>query len=90
VSYKVETYWNNNWIKIIEGSKQFCEGYILAKQDYSPRVAYRLIKEGKMLREWPAREDVKIGQIAGWPTAEQYEKAAQKALDMAKLIREKS
>ena len=34
--------------------------------------------------------DVGIGLIAGWPTAEQYERAAEKALDKAKEIRSRN
>jgi hypothetical protein len=40
------------------------------------------------MEEIEAREDVSIGQVAGWPTAEQYERAAAKALEKAKVIRE--
>lgn len=36
-----------------------------------------------------AREDVFIGQIAGYPTALQYELAAERALAKAKAIRER-
>jgi hypothetical protein len=38
--------------------------------------------------EIKAHDDVNIGQVAGWPTAEQYEQAAEKALERAKKISE--
>ena len=46
--------------------------------------------DGRIIEEVAASDDVSIGQIAGWPTAEQYEKAASMALELAKAIREKS
>jgi len=45
--------------------------------------------DGKIVDEVQAFDDVGIGQVAGWPTAEQYELAAERALEKAKKIREK-
>jgi hypothetical protein len=60
-----------------------------ARADYSPRCAMRLMRsDGKIIEELAADEDVGIGMIAGWPTAEQYELAAAKALQRAHIIRE--
>ena len=44
--------------------------------------------DGRVMEEVPAREDVAIGMVAGWPTAEQFERAANKALERARVIRE--
>ncbi len=40
------------------------------------------------MEEVPAREHVALGIVAGWPTAEQFERAAHKALERARVIRE--
>ena len=74
----------------MRGSLQYCQGFLDARKDYAPRNAYRLMRsDGKVMEEVAAYEDVFVGQIAGWPTAEQYESAANKALARAQAIREK-
>lgn len=89
--YSLESFHLGKWIKFRDGSLQYCQGFLDARKDYAPRLAYRLIRsDGKVLEETPARDDVSIGQVAGWPTAEQYESAAAKALDQAKVIRRKN
>lgn len=87
--YRIESF-SGQWYKILQGSMQYCQGFLDARKDYAPRLAYRLMRsDGRIMEEVPARDDVNIGQIAGWPTAEQYEHAAHKALDRAKAIRER-
>ncbi len=87
--YYLETFVIGKWLKILQGSLQYCQGFLDARKDYSPRPAYRLMRsDGRVMEEVPAREDVKIGLIAGWPTAEQYEAAANEALERAKVIRD--
>lgn len=87
-SYRIETYHEGKWIKILEGSKQFLEGYLYAKKDYAPRPHFRIVREdGRIVDELPCRHDINIGQVAGWPTAEQYERAGKDALARAELIR---
>jgi hypothetical protein len=76
------------WVKAVEGSLQFCRGYMYAKSDYAPRLAHRLVRsDGKIVEEFSANEDVSIGMIAGWPTAEQYVRAAARAMARAEAIR---
>jgi hypothetical protein len=43
--------------------------------------------DDKIIEEVQAREDVSVGQVAGWPTGEQYKRAANQALEKAKAIR---
>lgn len=87
-TYHLETFAIGKWLKIISGSLQYCQGYLDARKDYAPRLAYQLTRsDGKIIEALEARDDVSIGQVAGWPTAEQYEIAANKALDRAKAIR---
>ncbi len=87
--YHIETFTIGKWLKIVMGSREYCRGYLNARQDLSPRNAYRLVRsDGQIVDEYPAREDVSIGQVAGFPSAEQYERAGNRAFDMAKAIRE--
>lgn len=89
--YQLESFAIGKWLKILQGSMQYCQGFLDARKDYAPRNAYRLVRsDGKIMEEVAAREDVNIGQIAGWPTAAQYESAANKALERAKAIRERA
>lgn len=89
--YHLESFAIGKWLKILQGSLQYCQGFLDARKDYAPRNAYRLMRsDGRVMEEVPARDDVNIGQIAGWPSAEQYESAANKALERAKAIRERA
>ena len=86
--YYIETFSCGGWIKMLHGSRQYCQGFLDARKDYSPSSPYRLMRpDGKVIERVLAREDVSIGQVAGWPTAEQFERAADKALERAKAIR---
>ena len=89
--YHIESLAHGSWLTILRGSMQYLQGFLDARKDYAPRTAYRLMRsDGRTMEEVPARDDVNIGQIAGWPTAEQYEAAANKALDRARAIRERN
>ena len=87
-TYYIETYAYDRWYKTTEGGLFYLQGYMDAKKHYAPRLHHRLVRsDGKIIEELPAREDVFIGMIAGWPTAEQYERAGNEALERAKAIR---
>jgi hypothetical protein len=90
--YHLESFAHGAWVKFLKGFPlQYCQGFLDARKDHAPRLAYRLMRsDGRVMEEVAAREDVNIGQIAGWPSAEQYEAAANKALECAKAIRERS
>lgn len=88
-SYTIESFSVGKWRSILSDTRDFCLGYLSACKQDAPRNSYRLIRsDGKVLSEVPANLDVNIGMIAGWPTPEQYEAAAQRALAMAAHIRE--
>lgn len=71
-----------------QGNIDYLQGYMNAMENQSPRLAHQIISpNGKVLDEIPERTDVGIGQVAGWPTAEQYEAAAKRALERASAIR---
>jgi len=87
--YHIEYFANGKWSCLLQAPVQYCRGYIDARRDYSPRLAHRIKRsDGRVMEEISAREDVNIGMIAGWPSAEQYEAAANRAFECAKVIRE--
>tara|TARA_R110000868_G_scaffold248674_1_gene505227 strand:- start:311 stop:625 length:315 start_codon:yes stop_codon:yes gene_type:complete len=90
--YSIESYFNNKWMTILKNCpQQYCFGYVDSYIYYAPRCALRIKRsDGKIIREIAANDDVNIGQIAGWPTAEQYESAGNRALETAKVIRERN
>lgn len=88
-TYKLECLVGEKWCKFKEGDLRYLEGYIDSHKDSSPRCALQIIRsDGRIIESVAAREDVSVGMIAGWPTPEQYEAAAQRALDKAKALRE--
>ena len=87
-TYTVQTFYCGSWMSLFSETRDFCLGYLDAKKDYAPRNAYRIMRsDGKITLELPSVEDVAIGQIASYPTAEQYELAANRALQQAQRIR---
>ena len=89
-TYSIQRLYNGDWYSLIKGEYlQYCLGWLDRTQDQSPRPAYRLVRsDGRIMKLLTEREDVCIGMVAGFPTAEQYEAAAQMALNMAAVIRE--
>lgn len=64
----------------------YADGYLDAvAHGPTPRLAHRMVRnrDGKVVRELPALEDVGVGMIAGWPSWQQYARAAIRALDRA-------
>jgi len=82
---------DDHWLSIIQDdSLLYLRGHIDARRDFGgPRRAYRIIRErdGRQMCSIPAIDDVSIGMVCGWPTAEQYEAAAARALARAAAIR---
>jgi hypothetical protein len=78
------------WNPFIQyASLGYCKGYLDASRKESPRLRLQIVRSDDKIIEELAPDDVLyVGQYAGKPTAEQYERAAQKALDTAKQIRE--
>ena len=88
MSYHLEIPCLGKWNRFKTGSKGYCQGYMDALRGAYPRSEVRMVDDaGKVLdciEEW---EQVSVGMIAGWPTAEQYERAAAEAVQKAALIR---
>lgn len=78
------------WLSILQGSRDFCLGYLHAKENLSPRLAHRVIRsDAKVIAGISASDEVSIGQFAGYPAPEQYEQAAERAMAFAAAIRER-
>ena len=71
-------------------TKDFCLGYMTRASSGFQRPNLRMIRsDGKIMCNIPERMQVSLGMIVGFPTAEQYELAAEDALNIAKTIRER-
>ena len=90
-TYNIECLLNDGWNPFIKGrSLQYGRGYLEAMRGELPRIPLRLVRsDGKVVEEVTPFDEVGIGQVAGWPTAEQYERAANHALEKARKIRER-
>lgn len=90
-TYNIESFYLEKWCRVAQYcTLGYCEGYLDACRYDSPRNAFRIIRnDGKVVRELRPDEDVQIGMIAGWPTPEQYERAAAAALEKAAKIRQR-
>ena len=81
---------DGTWHALFTEAKLFCVGYAFAHHDGpSPRLACRVVhaQTGKVAESFPACTEVGIGMVAGWPTPEQYESTAERALAHAAAIR---
>lgn len=89
-TYSIETLFGDKWLAIVTlAERGYCKGWMDRASSSSPRPAFRVMRsDGKMVDTLCEREDVSIGQVAGFPTAEHYEAAAQRALEKAAAIRE--
>lgn len=79
----------DKWIHVLTENRSFCLGYFQRhREEPSPKLAMRVIRsDGRVLEECSESQSVSIGMVAGFPSPEQYEKAASDALDRAKEIR---
>ena len=87
-TYTVEFQSGDAWLPVVSGSRDYCLGYIDCRKNEGPRLAHRVIRsDWRIVDHCNARSEVNIGQVAGWPSAEQYESAAARALERAEQIR---
>lgn len=91
-TYRVEVKDGYGWVSLygyIDVSHDFAMGYLFGRQDTpSPRLAMRVVRsDDKVIDMREANDDVGIGMIVGFPTPEQYEDAAARALEKADRIR---
>ena len=91
-TYSIRSYYpeyKDPWMTFKKNlNKQYAEGYFFAlRESPSPRPHTQLVRsDGKVIDEFEAHEAVHIGMVAGFATAEQLRRAAQKALDRADRI----
>lgn len=87
-TYKVLVQIGDQWIRLVEDSKDFCMGYMHRSSEYSPRLAMRVVRsDGKVIDFIERSDEVQIGMVASWPRPSQYEAAARRALATAEQIR---
>ena len=89
-TYSVEVEWSGRWRPIISPeTRDYCLGYLAAhRQHPGPRLAVRVTRsDGKVMDSSSAEDRASLGMVAGFPTAEQYERAAERALESAREIR---
>ena len=69
---------------------QWAHGFMAARQEMNgPMLPLRILRsDGKIVAENAGRIEVSIGLVAGFPSPEQYERAAERALQTAAKIRE--
>ena len=93
-TYSIRSYYpeyKEPWITFKKDlNKQYAESYFFAlRESPSPRPHTQLVRsDGKIVDEFEAFEEVRIGMVAGYPNAGQLRRAAQKALDRADRIDE--
>ena len=89
-TYTIETMFGDKWNAFIKDCpRSYCEGYMDAMRGQAPGLHLRLMRsDGKVVDEVLANDEVNIGMVAGWPSAGQYERAAEEALRRAASIRE--
>jgi hypothetical protein len=95
LDHSLEVKRGDDWIPIAFGNRSYCVGFFDARQDQAPRLAMQVVRrspqgERKVIAFAPAKDGLHIGQIAGFPSAEQYEAAAAKALATAQHIRSRA
>jgi hypothetical protein len=91
-TYAVEAEWLEGWRPIIDAeTRDFCRGYVASHRHHpGPRVTVRTVRSDGMVFDCaPGEERASLGMVAGFPTAEQYERAAERALASAAEVRER-
>lgn len=75
---------SGEWVRMAFGEYglEYGRGYIQRhREEPGPSIGMRLVREdGKVMDEAPAKPDVSLGMIAGFPTSSQYLRAAKRAL----------
>ncbi len=91
-TYAIEVFFADKW-HVLGGmrdvSYQFALGYMTGRQDLrlAPRPAQRVKRsDGKVIEELTERDEVNIGMIVGFASAEQYRAAAARAIAHAEKI----
>lgn len=91
-TYETQVFSVSTWVTVASGSRGYCTGFFHAHAEHpSPRLASRLVRsDGVVLDERKASEGAALGMVAGFPSPEQYERAAAKAQASADLLRKRA
>jgi hypothetical protein len=85
--YYLEVEREGAWVRLAgaECSREYGHGYLDGVRDApSPRLAWRLVRDdGRVVADVQAQPEVGVGQVAGWPSGEQYRAAAARAIQRA-------
>lgn len=91
-TYSIEIYFGGKWVHLMTEQRGYLQGWLgHHRESGGPRSACRLVRDGDglIIEHVRGLAAVSIGMVAGFPTAEQYERAGQDALEQARLIRER-
>ena len=88
-TYHIECPCLGEWNAFAKDTLTYLKGYMQGLRGQAPSLHYRLVRsDGKIIEEILPNDNVNIGQVAGFPTPEQYERAGNEALAKAQRIRE--
>lgn len=92
-TYELQVHGEDRWFTLggcRDVPLSWARGFIAGRQEASgPQLPIRILRsDGKIVEETLGKPEVSLGLIAGWPSAEQYERAAARALEKATKIRE--
>lgn len=91
--YSIQYWWEERqeWVTHVKGEGlEFCRGYVHHQRCApGPRLACRLVRsDGRIMEEVNGLTEAGIGMVAGWPSAEQYRRAADRCIRQAERIEE--
>lgn len=72
----------HGWLKVVEGGREYCIGYLHGRTESIPRPAMRVrrTKDDKIVEAWDASTSAPVGASCGWPSYQQLRTAAVKCL----------
>lgn len=83
---------SGTWFRLFgEVGLEYGRGYLgHSRESPGPRLALRIVRsDGRIMEETSALSEASIGMVAGWPTAEQYRRAAERCIRAAERIEER-
>ena len=92
-TYSIEGWTGREWFTLggcRDVPMQWALGFLFGRREVcGPTLTLRVMRsDGREVLAEEGKEDVGIGMVAGWPSPEQYERAAERALAKAKRLRE--
>ena len=86
-TFTVEAHYPNDvtrsdgWLKLDEGTRDYCRGWLEARKDLRPRPAMRIVRDdGAVSETLPADDTARVGMVFGYPTGAQLIGAAVRSL----------